>query len=143
MNEKYENLLKSLTESQTLINSKRPFDEQQLVQLKKFYKAESTWSSNAIEGNTISLGETELILESGITIHGHTLNEINECIGHGEAFDYMFSMINNNVITEENIKKLHYLFANIARQEAKQQSRFIKLLGLTSPNRKNDIDIGR
>ena len=111
MNAKYEQILKDITQAQKLINSKRPFDAQQLPQLKKFYKAESTWSSNAIEGNTISLGETELILENGITIHGHTLNEINECVGHGEAFDYMFSMINNNSITEENIKKLHYLFA--------------------------------
>lgn len=111
MNEKYEQILKDITSAQKLINEKRPFDEKQLPQLKKFYRAETTWSSNAIEGNSITLGETQLILESGITVHGHTLNEINECVGHGEAFDYMFSLINNNVISEEDIKKLHYIFA--------------------------------
>lgn len=111
MNTKLELLLKQITENQNLINKKRPFDKEQLPQLHKFYKNESTWSSNALEGNTISLSETQMILESGITIHGHTLNEINECVGHGEAFDEMFSLINDNKITEENIKKFHYLFA--------------------------------
>lgn len=111
MNIKYQEILQIITDMQNLINSKRPFSKEQLPQLKKFYKAESTWSSNALEGNSISLGETELILENGITIHGHTLNEINECVGHGEAFEYMFSLINAKEISEENIKQLHFLFA--------------------------------
>lgn len=111
MNAKYQEILQIITDMQNLINSKRPFSKEQLPQLKKFYKAESTWSSNALEGNSISLGETELILENGITIHGHTLNEINECVGHGEAFEYMFSLINAREISEENIKQLHFLFA--------------------------------
>lgn len=111
MNENYQKMLKNITEAQKLINEKRPFDETQLPQLKKFYKAESTWSSNAIEGNSISLGETELILNDGITIHGHSLKEINECVGHGNAFDLMFSLINKDGITEADIKKLHYTFA--------------------------------
>lgn len=111
MNKTYQQMLFDITEAQKLINAKRPFDENQLPQLKKFYKAETTWSSNALEGNTISLGETELILNDGITIHGHTLNEINECVGHGNAFELMFSMINKDCITEEDIKRLHYTFA--------------------------------
>lgn len=115
MNAKYEQILKDITAAQNLINEKRPFDEQQLPQLKKFYKVESTWSSNAIEGNSISLGETEMILDSGITIHGHTLKEINECVGHGEAFDYMFSLIKKEEISEGDIKKLHGLFAKNIR----------------------------
>ena len=92
---------------QKLINDKRPFDRNQLPQLLKFYKAETTWSSNALEGNGISLGETELIIEKGITIHGHTLREIYECVGHADAFDYMNTLIYEKKITEDNIKKLH------------------------------------
>lgn len=115
MVENYQKLLQELTEAQKLVSSRCPFDENQLPQLKKIYKAECTWSSNAIEGNTISLVETELILNNGITIHGHTLNEINECVGHGNAFDYMFSMINSSGITENDIKRLHFLFAKDIR----------------------------
>lgn len=115
MVDNYQKLLQELTEAQKLVSSRCPFDENQLPQLKKIYKAECTWSSNAIEGNTISLVETELILNNGITIHGHTLNEINECVGHGNAFDYMFSMINSSGITENDIKRLHFLFAKDIR----------------------------
>lgn len=115
MVDNYQKLLQELTEAQKLVSSRCPFDENLLPQLKKIYKAECTWSSNAIEGNTISLVETELILNNGITIHGHTLNEINECVGHGNAFDYMFSMINSSGITENDIKRLHFLFAKDIR----------------------------
>ena len=77
----------------------------------KYYRPLVTWSSNALEGNTIPLSETQIILEDVITVHGHTLWEINECVGHGEAYDYMFSLIRQKCISEENVKKLHYLFA--------------------------------
>lgn len=77
----------------------------------KYYRPLVTWSSNALEGNTIPLSETQIILEDGITVHGHTLREINECVGHGEAYDYMFSLIRQKCISEENVKKLLYLFA--------------------------------
>ena len=115
MNAKYDQILNDITAAQNLINERRPFDEQQLPQLKKFYKVESTWSSNAIEGNSISLGEKEMILDSGITVHGHTLKEINECVGHGDAFDYMFSLIKKDKVSEAGIKKLHGIFARNIR----------------------------
>lgn len=93
------------------INKRRPFEGESLGQLKKYYKVQTTWSSNAVEGNSISLSETEMILENGITIHGHTINEIHECIGHGEAYDYMFTLIGDKSITESDVKTMHRLFA--------------------------------
>ena len=101
-----------ITQRMNEINKYRPFEGESLNQLKNYYKIQTTWSSNAVEGNTISLSETQMILENGITIHGHTINEINECLGHGEAYDYMFSLINDKKITEENIKTMHKLFAS-------------------------------
>ena len=109
--ESYKDILEDITNIQKQINDNHPFDSNQLPQLLKFYKAETTWSSNALEGNRISLGETELIIEKGITIHGHTLREIYECVGHADAFDYMNTLIYEKKITEDNIKKLHYMFA--------------------------------
>ena len=104
-------LLQQATKLQVLINKKRPFEGNQLIQLQKYYKCESTWSSNALEGNTISLHETQMILEQGLTIHGHTLNEIYECTGHDKAYDCMFNQIHKKEIDEKYIKELHYLFA--------------------------------
>lgn len=105
-------LLEEITENQKLINQKRPFEGYALTQLKEYYKYETTWSSNALEGNTITLSETQMIIEKGITIHGHTIKEINECTGHADAYDYMVCLINQNGITDENIKTLHKLFAS-------------------------------
>lgn len=101
-----------LTKNQSLINEKRPFEGYALNQLKDYYKFETTWSSNALEGNSIALSETQMIIEKGITIHGHTIKEINECTGHADAYDYMTTLIHQNKITQENIKTLHKLFAN-------------------------------
>ena len=107
---KLESLLDKNTLAQKLINEKRPFAPHQMPELLKYYKNELTWSSNALEGNPISLIETQMILEHGVTLHGHTLNEIHECTGHGKAVEYMFSLINQTFISEENIKTLHYIF---------------------------------
>ena len=93
--ESYKDILEDITNIQKLINDKRPFDRNQLPQLLKFYKAETTWSSNALEGNGISLGETELIIEKGITIHGHTLREIYEyaCLWSCWSHEYSFKFV--------------------------------------------------
>ena len=104
-------LLEKVTQAQELINAKRPFEGNSLIQLQKYYKCETTWSSNALEGNTINLHETQMILEHGITVRGHTLKEIYECTGHSNAYDYMFEAIQKKEIDETYIKKLHYLFA--------------------------------
>jgi len=64
-----------------------------------------------VEGNTHTLEETKVILEDGITIGGHPLREFYEVEGHGKAYDYMFSLINNRNITEENILYCHELFS--------------------------------
>lgn len=101
-----------ITQRMNEINKLRPFEGESLNQLKNYYKIQTTWSSNAVEGNTISLSETQMILENGITVHGHTINEIHECLGHGEAYEYMFGLIKNKAITEENIKTMHRLFAS-------------------------------
>lgn len=101
-----------ITQRMAEINKHRPFEGESLKQLKNYYKIQTTWASNAVEGNTISLSETQMILENGITIHGHTINEIHECLGHAEAYEYMFSLINDRKITEENIKTMHKLFAS-------------------------------
>lgn len=95
---------------QQAINKLRPFEGENLTQIKNFYKIALTYSSNALEGNTLTESETKVLLEDGITIGGKPMREIYEAIGHGESYEYMFSLIKNNEITEENILYLHELF---------------------------------
>ena len=79
--------------------------------INQFFKIETTYSSNAIEGNTHTLEETKIILEDGITAGGHPLREFYEVEGHGRAYDYMFSLIKKRDITETDILYCHNLFS--------------------------------
>jgi Fic family protein len=94
-----------------VINKIRPFEGVYLQQINQFFKIETTYYSNAIEGNTHTLAETKIILEDGITIGGHTLREFYEVEGHGKAYDYMFALINKKHITEKDILYCHNLFS--------------------------------
>ena len=92
------------------IDAYRPLEGEMLKQTREYYRVGLTWSSNAIEGNTLTESETKILLEDGITVGGKPLRDIYEAVGHGEAYDYMFSLIHGDTITEENIRELHRLF---------------------------------
>ena len=88
----------------------RPFTDPDILnQIRSFYKTDCVWSSEALEGNTISQGETQIMIEEGVTVDGHPINDILRTTGHAEAFDEAFNMINNKAITCADIKKLHNL----------------------------------
>jgi Fic family protein len=95
------------------LNAIRPFEGAQLKQLYEHFRIRTTYSSNAIEGNTLTLSETELIIKDGITVGGHPLWELMEAVGHSDAYRYMFALINKRKITESNIKHCHGLFSRI------------------------------
>lgn len=93
------------------LDTVRPFEGFHLKQLKEYFRVETTWSSNALEGNTLTLSDTALILHEGITVGGHPLRETMEVYGHAKAFDYMFSLMHRKGFTEDDVKKLHELVA--------------------------------
>ncbi|MDR3011966.1 MAG: Fic family protein [Chitinispirillales bacterium] len=94
----------------TAIDKLRPFEEPVLKQLRDYYRIGLTWSSNALEGNTLTEIETKVVLEDGLTIGGKPLREIYEAVGHGKAYDYVFSIFKNRVISIDSIKTIHKLF---------------------------------
>jgi len=75
--------------------------------LKQRLKIEWTYSSNAIEGNTISLGYTAFIVEHGLTIKGKSIGEHTDIIGHAKAIDIVYELINKDSLTKENLFLLH------------------------------------
>jgi Fic family protein len=93
------------------INEIRPFEGVYLRQINNFFKIETTFSSNAIEGNTHTLEETKVILEDGITIGGRPLHEFYEVEGHGKAYDFMFTLIKKRDLSEKDILYCHHLFS--------------------------------
>src|SRR5689334_2666243 len=69
-----------------------------------------TYHSNAIEGNSLSLQETQMVIDYGITIHGHPLREYLEATNHAEAYQYVVAFVENReAITRETILALHSL----------------------------------
>ncbi len=100
-----------ITKKKAILDSKRPFDREMLNNLKKYFDVELTYNSNAIEGNTLTITETKVILEDGLTIgKGKSLREHLEVINHKEAIDYIEDIVNKNFdISERVIKNLHYI----------------------------------
>jgi len=92
------------------IDELRPFEEPALRQLRGYYRVGLAWSSNALEGNTLTEMETKVVLEDGLTVGGKPLREVYEAVGHGKAYDYIFSIFRNRVITVDDIKTVHKLF---------------------------------
>lgn len=95
---------------QNTINELRPFAGEMLKQVKDFYRIGLTWSSNALEGNSLTESETKVLIEDGLTVAGRPLRDMFEAVDHAKAYDYMFTLISNKEITEEDILYLHKLF---------------------------------
>lgn len=92
------------------ISRHRPLKGQALKQLREYFRIGLTWSSNALEGNSLTETETKVVIEDGITIGGKPLKDHLEAIGHAEAFDYLHKLARRPEITERDILKLHKLF---------------------------------
>jgi len=100
------NLLEEIDSLQKEINSFKALSKQ----IKEYYRIEFTYSSNAIEGNSLSESETKIILEDGVTIGGKPLRDHMEAIGLSDAYDFLYVLMKNKTITEQDIRKLHSLF---------------------------------
>lgn len=91
------------------LDSKRPIPKETLKSLKESINLEWIYNSNGIEGNTLTLRETQVVLE-GITVGGKTLTEHLEAINHEKAILYLEDLVKDKQpITEWNIKNIHQL----------------------------------
>jgi Fic family protein len=88
----------------------RPLPSAAVRNLEQVYRVEWTYNSNAIEGNTLTLLETKLVLEEGLTIGGKKLREHFEVVNHSEAIYYVQDVVSRNMeLTEYVIKSIHHL----------------------------------
>ena len=91
------------------LDDKRPLTDGEIARLNEEFVVEYTYNSNAIEGNTLTLRETDLVLH-GMTINQKPLKDHMEAVGHKEAFDYVSELVKENVpVSESIIKQIHYL----------------------------------
>jgi Fic family protein len=106
----YQLKLERIDKLKTWLDEFRPLAPMIVAELKKLYDVQFTYNSNAIEGNTLTQSETELVLTKGITIGGKTLDEHLEVIGHKEAIDYVENLAQRDTeINEWEIRQIHNL----------------------------------
>ena len=104
-----ESLLEMIDRKKIELDSRRPLTEGEVARVNEEFTVEFTYNSNAIEGNTLTLRETDLVLR-GLTIDRKPLKDHMEAVGHKEAFDFVRDLVKEQVpMSESIIKQIHYL----------------------------------
>lgn len=104
-----ESILQQIDRKKIELDGRRPLTAGEVERLNEEFIVEYTYNSNAIEGNTLTLRETDLVLR-GLTIDKKPLKDHMEAVGHKEAFEFVSELVKNNVpISESVIKQIHYL----------------------------------
>ena len=102
-------LLDEIESKKTRLSALRPLTQGEVERLRDAFMVEFTYNSNAIEGNTLTLQETALVLE-GITIDQKPMKDHLEAVGHRDAFLYVQDIAQEQMpITESVIKNIHSL----------------------------------
>lgn len=118
-------MLSSIIKKKEQLDAARPLPKHTLRTLQEKLFLEWTYNSNAIEGNTLTLNETKVVLE-GITVGGKTLREHLEVINHRDAIRYVEEIIEGQEpLSEWQMKNLHHLvlkgiddaYAGVYREE--------------------------
>ena len=88
----------------------RPLPPETMKSLREYYRVGLTYTSNALEGNSLTESETKVVIEDGLTIEGKPLRDHYEAVGHAMAYDYIYDITEKNGLSEEDILRLHRLF---------------------------------
>lgn len=111
--------LQLLTTKKQKLDTFRPLPKELVQNLDEWFAIELTYTSNAIEGNTLTRAETALVVEKGLTVQGKTLKEHLEATNHVEALDYVKTLIakKRQDITEQDILDINRLILNKIESE--------------------------
>lgn len=110
MNEDINVMLKEVDVLKEQLSSLRPLPEEALKKIQDAFDIEYTYESNRIEGNTLTLQETALVVNEGVTISGKSMREHLEAINHAEAISYIKDIAKQDIeISERTIKEIHAL----------------------------------
>ena len=101
-------LLERVEEKKKRLDALRPLPKDAMKKLIEDIRLRHTYHSDAIEGNTLTLQETKLVLEEGITIGGKPLKDHIEAKNDAEAFDLMMDLVHaKKDISQETIQQIH------------------------------------
>ena len=127
----HEKLLSRIYEKKKQLDSIRPLPSDSLKKLHEELRLLHIYHSNAIEGNTLTLSETKLVLEEGLTIGGKSLREHLETTNNAKAFDFIESMIGKKKIIDHiTIQQIHEIVTSGILEEAgKYRTKNVRITG--------------
>ncbi len=92
------------------LDSFRPLNKSQLKNLQEAFDVEYTYESNRIEGNTLTLMETDLVINKGITVNGKSMQEHLEAINHQYAINLIREFVDKDIeFNKDSLLKIHSL----------------------------------
>src|SRR5580693_8552519 len=111
-------LLNAIAAKKEQLDKLRPLSPEALSKLEHYYDVEITYTSNAIEGNTLSPVETTLVIEQGLTIGGKPLKDHLEALDHYDAIRYVRELAREKApLAESDVRNLHRLVVQRSRPD--------------------------
>lgn len=125
-----ESLITLIENKKAELDSRRPLTEGEVERLYEDFMIEYTYNSNAIEGNTLTLRETDMVLR-GLTIDQKPLKDHMEAVGHKDAFYFVIDLVKERAeLTEYIIKQIHSLvLADKPMDKGRYRKVPVKILG--------------
>lgn len=109
-----------LEEKLAKLNKLRPLPKSAVQKLREKFQIEMTYNSNAIEGNSLTLKETFLVINEGLTVKGKPLKDHLEAKDHHAALEYLYDLIDKDkkhTVSEMLIKNLHQIILQATDKE--------------------------
>lgn len=112
------NLLSEIDSFKAKLDTLRPLPTSALEKIQEALEIAYTYESNRIEGNTLTLQETALVINEGLTISGKSMKEHLEVINHSEAIDFIKDIAKKDIeIDERLIKEIHAIILHSIDKE--------------------------
>lgn len=130
-------LLKRVEEKKKRLDKRRPLPKDALKRLQEGFRLYHTYHSNAIEGNTLTLQETRMVIEEGITVGGKPLNEYLEARNTSSAYDLVEKLAKRKEIDHVVIQQLHEeVTKGLLEDAGKYRTKNVRITGAvkTPPN---------
>ncbi|MCL1973429.1 MAG: Fic family protein [Bacteroidetes bacterium] len=129
MNTELSALLQQIDTLKVRLQAIRPLPVEALAKIKTAFEMEYTYESNRIEGNTLTLQETALVVSEGVTIGGKSMREHLEAINHAQAIDFIKDIARSDIkITERTIKEIHALILHGINKEQAGRYRSVPVM---------------
>ncbi len=131
-----EDILLRIKEKTKRLNSMRPLPKDAMKRFREDLRLQHTYHSNAIGGNTLTLPETRLVIEEGITTGGKTLREHLEAINNARAYDLIEDIAGNKKeIDHDTIRQIHEtMMAGILEGAGEYRTENVRITGATPPD---------